>query len=476
MPETLTPRQQLERFLQILNRQVWGRDSKLFEVALEFIRTRTSNLEIKEDERLALRQAFMKAFQMTEEELQNATASKANGHSTEREVDSVKLDQALQDILPSRGLLRNYVEYTSHSEAPLAYHVFSFLCGVGAVINRRIWLDMGYYRVFPSIGIIILGPSGIKKTSATDILVKLLGDVGTVKVYSEKLTPEALIDGMKGDATGLLYAPEMTVFLNKVKYNEGLIQLITRFMDCPDKWESGTIMRGKSALTDIAISSLMCSTSDWFIRSTPADSFGGGFIARNLLVVQESSSRCEPIPNPGDPQIRTGLIQDLARIHSLEGPMSFSKQAMNCYVDWYRGDHQIESKQPEHEIMATYYNRKPDHIKRLAISLHMVEHSDFTLCLDCFERALSLLDWLEQFIPRLLEQMFRSSTGEELELVYRSIRQAGTIGHSDLVRRLGYKLDAQRVKGIIISLKEAGQVVELNDPLFGHSYQAKETR
>lgn len=425
----------------------------------------------------------MKAFRMTEEDLLHELARRnsnggnsGGGAAPSSEIEALRLDEELQGILPKRGLLRDYVHYTSRSEAPLAYHVFSFLCGVGAIINRRVWLDMGYYRVFPAIGVIILGPSGIKKTSATDILVKLLSDVGTVRLYSEKLTPEALIDGMKGDSTGLLYAPEMTVFLNKQKYNEGLIQLITRFMDCPDRWESGTIMRGKSALTNIAISSLMCSTSDWFIRSTPADSFGGGFIARNLLVVQEFSARCEPIPNPGDSSIRARLVQDLAGIHSLEGPMDFGSQALKCYIDWYKGEHQDEKKRPDHEIMSTYHNRKPDHIKRLAISLHLSEHGGLTLCLDCFERALALLDWLEQFIPHLLEQMFRSATGEELELVLRVIRQSGVIGHSSLVRKLGYKLDAQRIKGVILSLKEAGQVIEQNDPLFGHSYSVKEGR
>lgn len=425
----------------------------------------------------------MKAFRMTEEDLLHELARRnsngtggTNGSTASSEIEALQLDNELQSILPNRGLLRDYVTYTLRSEAPLAYHVFSFLCAVGAVINRRVWLDMGYYKVFPAIGVIILGPSGIKKTSATDIVVKLLSDVGTVRLYSEKLTPEALIDGMKGDSTGLLYAPEMTVFLNKQKYNEGLIQLITRFMDCPDRWESGTIMRGKSALTNIAISSLMCSTSDWFIRSTPADSFGGGFIARNLLVVQEFSARCEPIPNPGDSNIRSRLVQDLAGIHSLEGPMEFGATALKCYIDWYKGEHQDEKKRPDHEIMSTYHNRKPDHIKRLAISLHLSEHGGLTLCLDCFERALALLDWLEQFIPHLLEQMFRSATGEELELVLRVIRQSGVIGHSSLVRKLGYKLDAQRIKGVILSLKEAGQVVEQNDPLFGHSYSVKEGR
>lgn len=458
----------------------------IFQAALEFVKVRSQNLELSEEDRGQIRQAFSRSFKMSEEELQreiaaltaNGTSSNnSNGHATREqtsEAQAITLEQELDGLLPRSGFLRDYVDYTRRSEAPLAYHVFSCFTALGSTINRRVWFDMGYYRVFPAMGIIIIGPSGIKKTSAANIAVDLLRDIGVVKVYSEKLTPEALIDAMKGDSTGLLYAPEMTVFLNKVKYMEGMVQLITRFMDCPDKWESGTIMRGKHALTNVAISSLMCSTSDWFIRSTPEDSFGGGFIARNLLVVQEASARCEPIPVLGNDGLYSGMVQQLSIIHSLEGQIKFTEQTDTAYKDWYRGEHQDEAKQPEHEMLATYFQRKPDHAKRLAICLHLAHSGGFDLCLDCWERSLRLLNWTEGFIPRLLQQMFKTSSGEEQEQVLRTIRAHGIIRHSDLVRRLGYRMDAQRVKSIITSLKEGGQLIELNDPLFGHAYKVKE--
>jgi hypothetical protein len=290
--------------------------------------------------------------------------------------------------------------------------------------------------------------------------------VGLVKIYSEKLTPEALIEAMQGDnAAGMIYAPEMTVFLNKQKYNEGLVQIITRFMDCPDKWSSGTIGRGERMLKNVAISSLMCSTLDWFIRSTPEDSFGGGFIARNLLIVQEASARCEPVPVPGDVSIRDALIGDLATFHSLEGEATLEHLAAARYDDWYRTEHQDVIKHPEHEMLATYYNRKPDHTKRVSIILHVIEHGDLEVCYDCFDRALRLINWTEQFLPPMLEKMFKSQTGEAQEQIIRLIANAGKLPHSDLIRKMGYRMNAQEIKTCIQSLKEARRVTEHVDNL-----------
>ena len=453
--------------------------SLIFQAALEFVQTRTQNVELSEQERVEIREAFKRSFRMSDADLQREMGiirNGSNGHSTTEqlgEAEAIRLEEELSGLLPTTGFIHDYVDYTKRSEAPLAYHVFSCFSALGSVVNRRVWFDMGYYRVFPAMGIIIIGPSGVKKTSAANIAVDLLREVGVVKVYSEKLTPEALIDAMKGDSTGLIYAPEMTVFLNKVKYMEGMVQLITRFMDCPDKWESGTIMRGQHALTNVAISSLMCSTSDWFIRSTPEDSFGGGFIARNLLVVQEASARCEPIPVPGSTSLYSSLVHHLSGIHQLEGQIRFRRDTDQAHKEWYKTEHQVETKQPEHEMLATYFQRKPDHAKRLAICFHLAHAGDFELCLDCWQRALKLLNWTERFIPRLLEQMFRTSSGEEQEQVLRTIRACGVIRHSELVRKLGYRMDAGRVKSIVQSLKEGGQLTELNDPLFGHAYKVR---
>lgn len=467
--------EQLEMFKILLKGRKYRIGDERFVQVITWIRSFPKTL--KPSERELVRVLVCESFDITQEALDGYVVGKAENNIRSNEADreeAIRLERELEGILPQSGLLRQYVDYTSRSEAPLAYHVFSFLCAVGSVLNRRVWFDMGYYRLYPTLGIIILGPSGIKKTSAANIAVDILQKLGLVKVYSEKLTPEALIDAMKGDnAVGLIYAPEMAVFLNKQQYNEGLVQLITRFMDCPDVWESGTIGRGKSVIRNIAISSIMCSTPDWFVSSTPSDSFGGGFVARNLLVVQTSSARCEPIPDPGDSKLRDVIGDSLAGLHALEGQVVFDRYAWNTYDDWYRGVHQDEIKHPSHELLATYHNRKPDHLKRIAICLHFAEHQSFELCRECFEMAISLLDWTEQFLPTLLQHMFRSQAGEAHDLVLRAIRAQQPMKHSNLVRLMSHRMNAAELKTVLQSLKEAHVIVERVDNV-AHYYDLME--
>jgi hypothetical protein len=437
-------------------------------------------------DREALKLQTCTTFKLTEQQLfaqiyggYNGNGDKSSGSTYKRAgYDSRALETELDSIIPKTGFLRHYVNYTLRSEAPLSYHFFSALIGIAAVCNRRVWLNMGYFKIFPALGVIILGPSGIKKTTSADIVVSMLQELHLSSIYSEKLTPEALIDAMKGEnANGLIYAPEMAVFLNKQKYNEGLVQLITRFMDCPDVWESGTIMRGKHKLTNVAISVLMCSTPDWFVTNVPEDTFGGGFIARNILVVQEDSPRCEPIPRPGDPQIRQDLMNEMAALHSFNGEMVLSETAFAHHNRWYT-EHKELSRDPEHEIMASYYQRKQSHLLRLAMCVHLstccYTDAPMVVCDNCFSTAAAILDWNEKFLPNLFKQLFKSQYGSDQELVLRSIRGVGgVITHSKLVHKLAYKFSASQVKSMVMSLKESEVVEEIRDGL-NHLYRIKE--
>jgi hypothetical protein len=468
------PQEQLQTFRQLLEGRSLSRESKLFGPVVDWVRRFPE--ELSKVDMQDIRARICITFGITQEEL-NAELVKVVAHQVARvEVGTLlDLENEFDGLLPSKGYFRRYIEFTRRSEAPLVYHFFCALVGLAATINRRVWFDMGYYRLFPSMGVIILGPSGLKKTSAANIIVDIIQELQITKVYSEKLTPEALVEAMKGEqATGLIYAPEMSVFLSRQRYMEGIIPLITRFMDCPDHWESGTIMRGKSVLRNVAISTLMCTTPDWFVSNTPEDTFGGGFVARNILVLQNDSPRSEPIPEPGDPTAREKIMFELAFLHSLEGEISFDKRSKKKYFDWYKW-HKDATKDPEHELLSTYLQRKPDHAKRIAILFHIAEHGDLNLCSECFDRAVAILDWTEKFLPSLLKQMFRTQMGAEQDLVLRAIRTmpGGVVQHSDLVRRMQYRMNAQQLRAIIGTLKEGGRIEEWHGNL-GHLYKTIE--
>lgn len=459
MPST---KEQLELFKAFLRDKLLNVQHPLFDHALKWVRNYPGGLG--EREKTELRGIICHTFGITPDELLthlNGDLEIDRGEGRSAQDD----ENELRSILQPEGFFDRYCEYTLHSEAPLAYHLFCALVGVGSVVNRRVWFDMGYYRLFPNLGIIILGPSGIKKTTAASITITMLQSLDLTPIYSEKLTPEQLVESMKEHAQGLIYAPEMAVFLGRQRYMEGIVPLITRLMDCPDVWSSETIGRGKTTLHDIAISTIMCSTADWFINNTTEDVVGGGFIARHILVVQNDSPRIEPTPRPGNPKLKERIIYDIGQVHDIQGEIRMDPPTDLAYREWYSA-HKRHSQHAEHEILATYYQRKPDHAKRVAIALHLAEHGTLSLCLPCFTRAVQILDWIERFIPGLIRQMFKTASGHSSDIVLQTIRNAGgVIDHSELLRRVQHRFNGAELKPIITSLKDSGTIVEHVDKI-----------
>jgi len=116
--------------------------------------------------------------------------------------------------------------------------------------------------------------------------------------------------------------------------------------------------------------------------------------------------------------------------------------------------------------LGTYYQRKPDHMKRVAMCIHLIEHSTMELTLKSLEQAIAILDWTEQFIPPMLQSMFKSPMGEQHEWVLGLLRNhGGLIRHSELVRKVQYKMNSQQLRSVIGSLKEAEQVMEIANSL-----------
>jgi len=460
LPNTL---EQLNLFKELLGNKRLAKTHPAYKMALDWVRNFPG--QINERDKDDLKKRIKECFSVTEEEMMKEVLGENLPQTTQEERDPQEIESSLDKLLPSRGYFRHYCDYTRHSEAPLAYHLFCALLSVGATLNRRVWFEMGYFRVYPNLGVLILGPSGLKKTSATNIAVSMLQQMELCKIYSEKLTPEALIDDMKDMPQGLIYAPELAAVLGKQKYMEGAIPLITRLLDCPDIWDSKTIGRGKVVLRDVCISTLMCSTPEWFINNTPKDIVDGGFIARHILVVQESTPRSEPIPRPGSQQIRETLMGELAHIHELQGEVRFEKGTEEAFREWYK-DLQVRTKEAEHEIMKNYYQRKDKHVIRVAMCLHLASCRNFVLDIECFLRAVAILDWVETFYPTILRQMFKTESGLDQELVLSAIRGAGGfIHHSTLIRKLQHRLNSQQLRFILNSLKDAQQVDEIQDRL-----------
>jgi hypothetical protein len=466
-------KEQFELFKQALTSKSFSKESPVFAKALEWIRKVETELP---DQSLSELSALVcDSFNVSEEELFYELAGIKKGLTVQE--GEVPTPQEAENFLldffsKSDSIFHKHILYTEESEAPLLFHVFCLFLCIGAVLRRNVFFEMGYFRYYPCLSIILIGPSGrVKKTSCGDIVLKYLYELGCTKIYAEKITPEALAAVMEEDARGLIYAPEMSNSFGKQKYMTGAVTLLTRLLDQPDILPISTLGRGEQTLHNVGISALFGTTPDWLVNNTSEETFGGGFFGRQIICFQNDSARVKPHPKPISSR-RVDVLIALNELLQFKGEMTKSPELSGVYNKWYN-ENKALCRNPPHELLAQYYDRKGGHVIRLAMILHLAEHKNRVLCVECFEKAVRLLGFTELFLPQMLQVMFRTESGLETEYVLNMLRSnGGVLLHSDFVRKVQYRMDASKLKKLLESLKEGRQVEERSGKL-GHIWMLK---
>lgn len=392
----------------------------------------------------------------------------------EHELEELAAEPFL-DLVPKSGWIKDYIDYTMWSEAPAAFHFFTACAVLGATVGRKAWFSKGYYKVYPNHQIILVAPTGkCRKTSALNLGIRLLQQLEGLNILANKSTPEALIQGLSSvsvegnqiqlarEARGVLYAPELAVFLGKQKYNEGLIALLTDLFDNPDKWQASTKAGGKVDLNNVCLTFMGASTPDWLIGAIPQDAFGGGFMSRLLFIVQEDTPRCFPIPKVVEtPPRLTNDLQTLWNPKTVPGEITFTNaEPHRWYSLWYAGS---RKNIPEDEKMAGYHERKPDHLLRLSILIALSQGRTKIDTPDLMA-SLKVLDFLERQMLGTFKWLGVRPIGVDQERVLRTLRANGmTMSSGDLLRKLIFYMNAQQFRMAMETLTQAGLVKEALD-------------
>ena len=308
-------------------------------------------------------------------------------------MDNLKDFDPLEKILPKRGWLGRYVEFMHELEACPRFKFFSAACVLGATINNKVYIYRGSEellpKLFPNIWIILLAPPGRgHKTSTINAALNCLYQAcPEVRILADKLTPESLVKALSEpesnkerihigprDATGIIKAPELSVFFGKSQYNQGLVSLITDLYDFREEWAVETIMRGRNTLKNICISILGGSTPDWLQKMLPEDAFTGGFMSRFILCEMPATyfKRCA-FPEKVKTKINwEDLVLELREMQGLTGEMSWTQDCASYYKEYY------ENLRPSGDIQKdAYQEREAEQILRLSMLLALSEKRMF---------------------------------------------------------------------------------------------------
>jgi hypothetical protein len=263
-------------------------------------------------------------------------------------------------------------------------------------------------------------------------------------------------------AEGFLYASELTVMLGKQRYNEGMIDLLTDFADAPNYWSYSTKGGGKIELNNVCIVMLGCSTMDLLGDAIPQKGFGGGFLARIILIVQQQTQRSFAIPKEQDKTIKRELADFLARIRKRSGQFTFSPDGLRWYEDWYHSCRDIDNDLR----LNGYFERKPDHLLRVAMLLALAEEVDLILTPDLLQRAERILNAVEPHMPEALREINTSMSGKESNRVMDMIRskKADGLDYETLMSGTIQYMAPKAVDEAIRGLRLAGKIDEVITP------------
>jgi hypothetical protein len=366
------------------------------------------------------------------------------------------------------GFFAEYLAYTKLHESPEDFHLWVAMTLMAMTVKRNVWMNRGYYKLYPNIYTILVAESALlRKSSSIRIGLNLIKEAHPegMNIFAQKITPEGLIhylsliseEQKKSEAT--IVSDELAVTLGNCAKDPTLLQLLTTLYDSADKFEYATISRGIEKCENICISMLAGSTPEWLKSSMPEDAVGGGFFSRLIIVNRLECGRRNPHPEDTITEelqeIRKVCVGELRAIGEIKGEFKWEPSAKRMFSDWYC-DYNEPDQASAH--LRGYYGRKGDTIIKLAMLCSLSTNDSLILTERDFNFALRLLGENETHLTDIINKMGQTQTGKDQSQVLSIIEKAGMISHSKLLQRVSYKYDKDMLRLICETLREAGQI------------------
>lgn len=376
------------------------------------------------------------------------------------------------------NFLDSYLAYTEGHESTVRVRKWCCLSIIAAALERRVWIDRGYYTLFPNLYTFIIGRSGlVKKSTSTAIAVNLLRELPAIRIMSEKLSATALIhqlskSGKKyfyknqkiNQSPLFAYASELSVFMTEVWGN--ITELLTTFYDCQPNdstkpWVYKTMAHSEMQIFGPCLNILGASTKAWLKKCIPRSEMEGGFTSRIIFVVEENlpdNLVAWPEISAENEKMKRSLIHDLKLIGQLVGEFQIEPDAKETFTKWY--NHHMRHVLPKNTDprMIGYLSRKGDLILKIAMVRSVSKLGDLIMTKEDLLWASEEIDSLERDWLLAFDNV--GITGSIAYEVLNSIRSRGIISKHEFWKAMTTIYPADKINEALMDLMESGEVTE----------------
>jgi hypothetical protein len=355
----------------------------------------------------------------------------------------------------------------SSTEAADEFHYLALLTVLATAFGRNVVLHCGR-PIYPNMYTVLVGPTGDRKSTATQLAMELLGQVAPEALVLNGLgSQEGLMERMAqaepGRHRSLLSVDELASFLKKARREStgSLLEFVTEIFHCPDFKTHST--RSKAIHLKLPTLSILAgSTPVWLEAALQQEDILGGF-ANRFVYVTASPKPDNPLPARPDQQALADLVTWVRRATAAPPrEIGWSPGARRLwydfYVDWRRSS--VEAG----EQVVALLRRIDLYILKFA-SMAAAMEGTLEIAPAHLTSAIELGRFLAGCACRLLGDLGASSDCRLETLVHEKLEEAqGQMTRKQLRQALGGRISGEKLDRILTAMERNGLVSQALEP------------
>jgi hypothetical protein len=352
------------------------------------------------------------------------------------------------------------------SEAPETFITWTGLFTLASAVRRHVKIPkqlFGSWEASPNLYVLFIAKAGrARKSTTANYSEDLIDELGHITKSPELVTKESLLTTLvkSDDAAMSILAPEFGEFM--VKSGPEMYGFLTNMYDGKRKIVASTLSRGVEFAERPCVNLLGATTPEWVAANMPADVIGGGFASRVIFIFENSVRRrqlyYESLDHEALERIRVRLVSDLDHIaRNIHGDFRIDQDAKEFMEEWYHNN--ADAPPDADSNLAGYFERKPAHIHKVAMLLHLAYSDELILNLKDFKDAIKLLEQVETKLPETFQAIGRNPYTLDVKNMLEYIKNKGRVSEREL-RRKFYNVAArpEDLDGMIQSLIDMGRI------------------
>lgn len=362
------------------------------------------------------------------------------------------------------GLITDYLAHYADTEIPQIYSRWAMLSMLGINSGSSVYFNFGGTHIRPNLYVMLMGPSGARKSTAVSKARKLLSAVTSVPIAASKTSKEKFIEDLGGIDSAVIDSSsfaELAVLADEGNEFFGInnIEFLSMLGTLWDTERYDYRTRGgvNVEIHNPVVSILSGNTPTNFAKAFPPEIIGQGFFSRLILVYgKESPNRVAFPEDQGSLDSFIDAFQKI-QIHCI-GEMTFTPEAKKAATELY--ENWVGYDDPRFE---SFGQRRHTHLIKLCMCVALSKCSR-TMDMETLIEANTYLTHVEVLMPKALGEFGRaknSALAHQVLIAVESIFKATglPITQSDVWRAVAQDVENRsQLAEIIRNLQESKKI------------------